>query len=136
MFFILNSVWANQIYYMFGFVFLIFLLFTLTVSETTVLLVYMQLCSEVPALALVLVLFQDYRWYWRSFFAAASTALYMLLYCFHYFLRLDIIDVTSVVLYSAYSCILAFLFALLSGSIGFFSSYVFVHKIYSSVKVD
>ncbi|KAK7082390.1 transmembrane 9 superfamily member 2, partial [Halocaridina rubra] len=47
LFFILNSIWSSQTYYMFGFLFLVFLILVITCSETTVLLCYFHLCAEV-----------------------------------------------------------------------------------------
>lgn len=47
LFFILNSLWSNQMYYMFGFLFLVFIILVITCSETTVLLCYFHLCAEV-----------------------------------------------------------------------------------------
>lgn len=47
LFFILNSIWSAQTYYMFGFLFLVFLILVITCSETTVLLCYFHLCAEV-----------------------------------------------------------------------------------------
>lgn len=39
-------------YYMFGFLFLVFIILVITCSETTVLLCYFHLCSEVNSLSL------------------------------------------------------------------------------------
>ncbi|KAG8290641.1 transmembrane 9 super member 2 [Homalodisca vitripennis] len=47
LFFILNSLWSNQMYYMFGFLFLVFVILVITCSETTILLCYFHLCAEV-----------------------------------------------------------------------------------------
>jgi transmembrane 9 superfamily protein 2/4 len=51
LFFILNSIWSNQMYYMFGFLFLVFTILVITCSETTILLCYFHLCAE------------DYHWW-------------------------------------------------------------------------
>lgn len=51
LFFILNSIWSNQMYYMFGFLFLVFIILVITCSETTILLCYFHLCAE------------DYHWW-------------------------------------------------------------------------
>ncbi|XP_013788711.1 transmembrane 9 superfamily member 2-like [Limulus polyphemus] len=50
LFFILNSIWSSQMYYMFGFLFLVFIILIITCSETTVLLCYFHLCAEVSHL--------------------------------------------------------------------------------------
>lgn len=148
LFFILNSIWSSQMYYMFGFLFLVFLILVITCSggwrvfilcfseddddqlfppipETTVLLCYFHLCAE------------DYQWWWRSFLTSGFTAVYLFIYCCHYFVtKLQIEDTASTFLYFGYTLIMVFLFFLLTGSIGFFACFWFVRKIYSVVKVD
>lgn len=125
LFFILNSIWSNQTYYMFGFLFLVFLILCVTCSETTVLLCYFHLCSE------------DYHWWWRSFLTSAFTSVYLFLYCLHYFMtKLTITGVVSTLLYFGYTAIMVFLFFLLTGTVGFFACFWFTRKIYSVVKVD
>ncbi|XP_046676236.1 transmembrane 9 superfamily member 2 [Homalodisca vitripennis] len=125
LFFILNSLWSNQMYYMFGFLFLVFVILVITCSETTILLCYFHLCAE------------DYHWWWRSFLTSGFTAVYLFLYCIHYFVtKLNIEDAASTFLYFGYTFIMVFLFFLLTGTIGFFACFWFVRKIYSVVKVD
>ncbi|GAU91034.1 hypothetical protein RvY_03364-2 [Ramazzottius varieornatus] len=108
LYFILNSLWAHQTYYMFGFLFLVFLILLVTCSETAVLLSYFHLCSE------------DYRWWWRSFMTSGMTAGYLLAYCLHYYLtKLDIGGFASAFIYFGYTLIIVFLVWLLTGTIGF-----------------
>lgn len=47
LFFILNSLWSSQMYYMFGFLFLVFWILVITCSETTILLCYFHLCVSI-----------------------------------------------------------------------------------------
>lgn len=97
----------------------------LIIPETTVLLCYFHLCAE------------DYQWWWRSFLTSGFTAVYLFVYCCHYFVtKLQIEDTASTFLYFGYTLIMVFLFFLLTGSIGFFACFWFVRKIYSVVKVD
>ncbi|XP_071453601.1 transmembrane 9 superfamily member 2 [Hetaerina americana] len=125
LFFILNSIWSSQMYYMFGFLFLVFVILVITCSETTILLCYFHLCAE------------DYHWWWRSFLTSGFTAFYLFVYCIHYFVtKLNIEDAASTFLYFGYTLIMVFLFFLLTGTIGFFACFWFVRKIYSVVKVD
>lgn len=125
LFFILNSIWSNQMYYMFGFLFLVFLILVITCSETTILLCYFHLCAE------------DYHWWWRSFLTSGCTAVYLFVYCCHYFgTKLQIKDGASTFLYFGYTAIMVFLFFLLTGTIGFAACFWFIRKIYSVVKVD
>ncbi|XP_066152516.1 transmembrane 9 superfamily member 2 [Euwallacea fornicatus] len=125
LFFILNSIWSSQMYYMFGFLFLVFIILVITCAETTVLLCYFHLCAE------------DYHWWWRSYLTSGFTAVYLFLYCCHYFFtKLQIEDAASAFLYFGYTLIMVFLFNLLTGAIGFFACFWFIRKIYSVVKVD
>ncbi|CAL8356290.1 unnamed protein product [Merluccius merluccius] len=125
LFFILNSIWSHQMYYMFGFLFLVFIILLITCSEATVLLCYFHLCAE------------DYHWWWRSFLTSGFTAVYLFVYAIHYFFsKLQIIGAASTILYFGYTIIMVLIFFLFTGTIGFFSSFWFVNKIYSVVKVD
>ncbi len=47
LFFILNSIWSHQFYYMFGFLMLVYIILIITCTETTILLCYFHLCAEV-----------------------------------------------------------------------------------------
>ena len=53
LFFILNSIWSSQIYYMYGFLFLVFVILIITCSETTILLCYFHLCAEVHIITMI-----------------------------------------------------------------------------------
>ncbi|KAG5852764.1 hypothetical protein ANANG_G00066020 [Anguilla anguilla] len=125
LFFILNSIWSHQMYYMFGFLFLVFIILLITCSEATILLCYFHLCAE------------DYHWQWRSFLTSGFTAVYFLVYAVHYFFsKLQITGLASTILYFGYTMIMALIFFLFTGTIGFFACFWFVTKIYSVVKVD
>uniref|UniRef100_A0A8C9RDJ5 Transmembrane 9 superfamily member n=1 Tax=Scleropages formosus TaxID=113540 RepID=A0A8C9RDJ5_SCLFO len=125
LFFILNSIWSHQMYYMFGFLFLVFIILVITCSEATILLCYFHLCAE------------DYHWQWRSFLTSGFTAAYFLVYAIHYFFsKLQITGLASTILYFGYTMIMALIFFLFTGTIGFFACFWFVTKIYSVVKVD
>jgi len=125
LFFVLNSIWSSQIYYMYGFLFIVFVILVITCSETTILLCYFHLCAE------------DYHWWWRSFLTSGFTSFYLAIYCIHYFItKLDIEGTASTFLYFGYTSIMVFCFFLLTGTIGFFACFWFVRKIYSVVKVD
>lgn len=91
----------------------------------TILLIYRMLCSE------------NYHWQWRSFITAGAIAIYIFLNAIVYWVsKLSLGGFTSNVLYLGYSALIGFLFFVLTGTIGFFSSWVFVKKIYGSIKVD
>ncbi|KAL4778969.1 hypothetical protein BJX76DRAFT_352178 [Aspergillus varians] len=125
LYFIMTSLWTNKIYYMFGFLFLCYGLMIVTTAATTVLLVYFLLCAE------------NYRWHWRAFAGAGMTGLYVFLNALLFWAtRVSFGGLTGAVLYVGYSALIGFVVFILTGSIGFFASWFFVQRIYSSIKVD
>ena len=58
LYFIMSALWLHQIYYIFGFIFLVMIVLVTTCAEISILLCYFQLCNE------------DYRWWWRSFMSS------------------------------------------------------------------
>ncbi|EME81057.1 uncharacterized protein MYCFIDRAFT_204169 [Pseudocercospora fijiensis CIRAD86] len=125
LYFIMNSLWSNRIYYMFGFLFLSFGLLIVTSAAVTILMIYFLLCSE------------NYHWQWRAFASSGSSAGYVFAYSLLYWARmLSFSSFTGGLLFLGYSILLSFLWFLLSGSIGFFACWVFVHRIYGSLKID
>jgi len=125
LFFILTAIWGHQFYYIFGFLFIVFIILLLTCAEITIVMCYFQLCSE------------DYHWWWRSYLTAGASAIYMFLYSiFYFFTKLDITRPVSALLYFGYSFIMALAFFVLTGTVGYYSTFLFVRKIYSQVKVD
>ncbi|KAK4747074.1 hypothetical protein SAY87_026111 [Trapa incisa] len=125
LFFILTSIWLNQFYYIFGFLFLVFIILIITCAEITVVLCYFQLCSE------------DYLWWWRSYLTSGSSALYLFLYAtFYFFTKLNITKFVSGILYFGYMLIVSYAFFVVTGTIGFYACFWFTRLIYSSVKID
>lgn len=47
LFFIMNSIWSQQFYYVFGFLFFVGIILVITCAEVTILLCYFHLCTEV-----------------------------------------------------------------------------------------
>jgi transmembrane 9 superfamily protein 2/4 len=125
LFFIMSSIWQHQFYYLFGFLMLVIVILVVTCAEISISLTYFQLTSE------------DYNWWWRSFFASASSALYVFLYsCLYYYTRMQINHYVGALLYFGYMLIISYTFALITGSIGFVSTFCFVRAIYGSIKID
>ncbi|KAK6151576.1 hypothetical protein DH2020_014211 [Rehmannia glutinosa] len=125
LFFILTSIWLHQFYYIFGFLFLVFIILIVTCAEITIVLCYFQLCSE------------DYLWWWRSYLTSGSSAFYLFLYAaFYFFTKLNITKPVSGVLYFGYMLIGSYAFFVLTGTIGFYACFWFTRLIYSSVKID
>lgn len=47
LFFIFTAIWENQFYYLFGFLFLVFVILVISCSQISIVMVYFQLCEEV-----------------------------------------------------------------------------------------
>jgi len=124
LYFILASVWMDYYYYVFGFLFLVFVILIITCAEITLLFNYFQLCNE------------DYQWWWRSFGNAGSTAIWVFLYSFVYFQQLEANSFATYVLYFGYMGLASLGLFLMTGFIGVASTLWFNKSIFGSLKVD
>ncbi|KAK5684274.1 Transmembrane 9 superfamily member 2 [Elasticomyces elasticus] len=125
LYFIMSSLWSNRIYYMFGFLFLSYGLLIVTSAAVTILMIYFLLCAE------------NYHWQWRAFASSGASAGYVFAYSLLYWARmLSFSSFTGGLLYLSYSALLSFLWFVMSGTIGFFACWLFVHRIYGSLKID
>ena len=114
-----------QFYYVFGFLFVVFIILIITCAEITIVLVYFQLCSE------------DYHWWWRSYLTPGTSALYLYLYSILYFVtKLQMVKFVSGLLFFGYMFLVCVAFFVLTGTIGYFACFLFVTKIYASIKID
>lgn len=119
--FVFQSVWQDKsgYYYVFGFLSVVSLILIVTVAETTVVTVYIQLCSE------------NYEWWWQSFLVGGSSSVWIFMYCiWYYFAKLHITGFLSSMLFFTYSFLACLVYGLLTGTVGFLSAYAFVRRIY------
>ncbi|KAL8127954.1 transmembrane 9 superfamily member 11-like [Apium graveolens] len=126
LFFIMSSIWLGQVYYVFGFLFVVLILLVVVCAEVSLVLTYMHICVE------------DWKWWWKSFFASGSVAIYIFLYSINY-LVFDLKSLSgpvSATLYLGYSLFMVLAIMLATGTVGFLSSFWFVHYLFSSVKLD
>uniref|UniRef100_A0A3P8UYF9 Transmembrane 9 superfamily member n=1 Tax=Cynoglossus semilaevis TaxID=244447 RepID=A0A3P8UYF9_CYNSE len=115
LFFIFSAIWENQFYYLFGFLFLVFII--LVVS-----------CSQIISLIHIFLLTEYFL---------ISSAFYVLIYAVFYFAnKLDIVEFIPSLLYFGYTTLMVLSFWLLTGTIGFYAAYMFIRKIYAAVKID
>merc|ERR1712076_305505 len=90
-FFIMSSVWMHQFYYVFGFLFIVFVVLLITCAEISIVMGYFHLCTE------------DYHWWWRSFLTSGSSALYLFVYSiFYFFTKIEIVGFVPGLLYFGY----------------------------------
>jgi len=125
LFFIFSAIYENQFYYLFGFLFLVFVILVVSCSQISIVMVYFQLCSE------------NYHWWWRSFFVSGGSAIYVFAYSvFYFYTKLDIDEFVPTLLYFTYTTMMVVTFWLLTGTIGFYAAFFFIRKIYAAVKID
>uniref|UniRef100_A0A0D9X6A9 Transmembrane 9 superfamily member n=1 Tax=Leersia perrieri TaxID=77586 RepID=A0A0D9X6A9_9ORYZ len=126
LFFIMSSLWLGRVYYVFGFLLVVMALLVAVSGEVSAVVTYMGLCVE------------DWRWWWRAFFASGSVAAYMLGYAVYY-LVFDLHSLSgpvSATLYVGYSLLMALAVMLATGAIGLAASFAFVYYLFSAVKLD
>lgn len=124
LYFIYNSLWFHQFFYMFGFSMVSLFLLVLTTALVTVMITYHSLCLE------------NWQWQWRSFIVGGlGSAVYIFIHSI-FFTEFKLRGFTTIVLYVGYSMLISILCCLTTGAVGFFSSMFLVRKIFSSVKVD
>jgi transmembrane 9 superfamily protein 2/4 len=74
---------------------------------------------------------------WRAYFTSGSSAAYLFLYSlFYFYTKLDITKGVPMVMYFSYMFVVSYAFFCLTGTIGFYATYIFVRRIFASVKID
>ncbi|KAE9446874.1 hypothetical protein C3L33_21228, partial [Rhododendron williamsianum] len=73
MYFVFTSFWNYKVYYVYGFMLLVFVILLIVTVCVTIVGTYFLLNAE------------NYHWQWTSFFSAASTAVYVYLYSIYYY---------------------------------------------------
>ena len=109
----MSSIWLGRVYYVFGFLLVVLILLVVVCAEVSLVLTYMHLCME------------DWRWWWKSFFASGSVAIYIFFYSVNY-LVFDLKSLSgpvSAMLYLGYSLLMALAVMLATGAIGFLTSF-------------
>eukprot|EP00096_Caligus_rogercresseyi_P006372 TRINITY_DN2275_c0_g1_i1.p1 TRINITY_DN2275_c0_g1~~TRINITY_DN2275_c0_g1_i1.p1 ORF type:complete len:597 (-),score=174.44 TRINITY_DN2275_c0_g1_i1:192-1982(-) len=125
MYFVLTSFWAYKYYYVYGFMLLVFFILMIVTTCVTIVCSYFLLNAE------------DYRWQWTSFFAGASTAVYLYLYSIYFFFfKTKMFGLFQTVFYFGYMGLFCAVLGVMTGSMGYIGSSFFVKKIYSNVKID
>ncbi|CEG80626.1 hypothetical protein RMATCC62417_14930 [Rhizopus microsporus] len=124
-YFIFTSFWTYKIYYVYGFMLLVFIILLIVSACVSIVSTYFLLNAE------------DHRWHWVSFMTCASTAGYIYLYSVYYFMtktRMTGLFQTS--FYFGYTAILSLGMFCMLGFVGHTAASKFVRKIYQNVKID
>ena len=123
-YFILSSVWLNQYYYCFEYLLVVFFLLVVLCAEVAMLFCYVQLYLE------------NHQWWWRSFLVCGSSGLYLFLYSFVFFSRLEASWFSTYILYFGYMGLLSVGMSMMTGFIGVAGCLWFNMKLYSSMKAE
>ena len=122
--YLMSSLWRNQIYYFFGFLFIALLVLIIVSAEISIIVCFFCLCKG------------DYNWWWKSFFIGGSVSIYIFIYSIYYFLYLNITRFSTFMIYFSVMIIFSSSVFLICGSISVILTFVFLYKIYSMIKID
>ena len=110
--FVMTSLWMNQYYYVFGYLFLVYIIWMITYAEVTVL---------------------SHLWWWQAFFWGGSIGFYMFAFSLVSHSNLKVAQEASSVaaskVYYGHMLLLYFGAFLLSGSVGSMASLLFICKL-------
>ncbi|XP_010272575.1 PREDICTED: transmembrane 9 superfamily member 1-like [Nelumbo nucifera] len=114
-----------QVYYVYGFMLLVFLILIVVTVCVTIVGTYFLLNAE------------NYHWQWTSFFSAASTAIYVYLYSiYYYYVKTKMSGFFQTSFYFGYTLMFCLGLGILCGAVGYLGSTLFVRRIYRNIKCD
>ncbi|XP_041016352.1 transmembrane 9 superfamily member 1 [Juglans microcarpa x Juglans regia] len=125
MYFVFTSFWNYKVYYVYGFMLLVFLILIIVTVCVTIVGTYFLLNAE------------NYHWQWTSFFSAASTAVYVYLYSvYYYYVKTKMFGFFQTSFYFGYTLMFCLGLGILCGAVGYLGSNLFVRRIYRNIKCD
>ncbi|KAF5936551.1 hypothetical protein HYC85_024057 [Camellia sinensis] len=125
MYFVFTSFWNYKVYYVYGFMLLVFLILIIVTVCVTIVGTYFLLNAE------------NYHWQWTSFFSAASTAVYVYLYSiYYYYVKTKMSGFFQTSFYFGYTMMFCLGLGILCGAVGYLGSNLFVRRIYRNIKCD
>jgi len=125
LFYLYSSIWGHSTYQLFGILFLVAIILLIVTACITVALTYFQLSME------------DHRWWWSSFLSGGSTGLFIFAYSiFYYIYRSKMSGMLQTSFYFSWMSVACYFFFVMLGTVGFFSSLVFVKRIYKDIHTD
>lgn len=125
-FFIYRSLWTNlSYYYLFGLLLFVFIAMLIVSADISICFVYLHL------------IYEDYKWWWPAFRVPASSGICLFLYSIYFMITIyKPPDTSSVIIFLVFSLIFSIGLSLLTGSVGFYTSFMFVRKIYALLKME
>ncbi|XP_073025946.1 transmembrane 9 superfamily member 1-like [Primulina eburnea] len=125
MYFVFTSFWNYKVYYVYGFMLLVFLILMIVTVCVTIVGTYFLVNAE------------NYHWQWTSFCSAASTAVYVYLYSIYYYsMKTKMSGFFQTSFYFGYTLMFCLGLGILCGAVGYLGSNLFVRRIYRNIKCD
>ncbi|XP_073313801.1 transmembrane 9 superfamily member 1-like [Primulina huaijiensis] len=125
MYFVFTSFWNYKVYYVYGFMLLVFLILMIVTVCVTIVGTYFLVNAE------------NYHWQWTSFCSAASTAVYVYLYSIYYYsMKTKMSGFFQTSFYFGYTLMFCLGLGILCGAVGYLGSSLFVRRIYRNIKCD
>ncbi|KAK2446956.1 Transmembrane 9 super member 1 [Trifolium repens] len=125
MYFVFTSFWNYKVYYVYGFMLLVFLILIVVTVCVTIVGTYFLLNAE------------NYNWQWTSFLSAASTGVYVYLYSiYYYYVKTKMSGFFQTSFYFGYTMMFCLGLGILCGAVGHLGSNLFVRRIYRNIKCD
>ena len=123
LFYIMDSLWKQNFYALSKYLLMSIVILIVTSSLIGILFTYLTLCKG------------DYRWWWKSFIVSASPGIYMIIFSLLYLFKMEFSQLTSVAIYLNFMILLSVIISLICGSSGLFLTFLFLHNIYSRIKL-
>jgi len=121
----LSAFGSYRVYYVYGFALLVTIMLVAVTGCVTIVAVYLLLNAE------------DYTWPWKSVALAGTTAFYVYLYSvFFFYHRTKMTGLFQTVFYFGYTTLLCFALFLITGSVGYWATNLFIRRIYRNIKID
>jgi hypothetical protein len=125
LYYIFVSVWGQFLYTPFPIVALVFLILIMVTSCITIAMIYLLISQE------------NHRWWWRAVICGGASSFFIYGYSLFFFqYESQMGGFLQTCFYFGYMFIACFALFLMMGSVGFYSSLVFIKKIYRIIKSD
>ena len=123
--YIMNSLWNHKLYFLATFLWIGSILLMVVSAEVTIILTYINLC------------FGNYAWWWKSYLFGGSSSLFVLIYSIYYYIfNMHVTRFSPIVVYFGLMSLISSMVFLICGAVSSLSTFVFVKKIYSLIKID
>eukprot|EP01012_Entosiphon_sulcatum_P032161 TRINITY_DN40925_c0_g1_i1.p1 TRINITY_DN40925_c0_g1~~TRINITY_DN40925_c0_g1_i1.p1 ORF type:complete len:583 (+),score=116.39 TRINITY_DN40925_c0_g1_i1:35-1783(+) len=125
LYYVFISLWGHQLFTPYGILYLVFVILLMVTACITVSLTYLQLSME------------NHRWWWLSLISGGATSFFIYAYCFYFlYSESKMSGFMQVSYYFGYMLLICYALFLMLGTVGFYSSLIFVKQIYRAIKVE